>query len=143
MVLPASLEKSTDSVSSPAKKPHLQVIEGGKKDSNESLRPSRTVIVMGLFLALLQVLDGVLTGIGISHFGIHAEGNILLRFLMIEIGHIPALVIAKSIAIAVVGSLCFISIKVPWVPKAMGAMIALYLGLAVIPWGTILALKLL
>ena len=33
-------------------------------------------------MALLQVLDGIFTGIGIHHYGIEMEGNAFIRSLM-------------------------------------------------------------
>lgn len=100
--------------------------------------PSREVIIVALILAVLQVLDGVLTGIGVYQFGVSMEGNILLRSLMESIGAIPALVLAKVVAICVVISLAFLSSVVVWVNTALRAMVALYLIAAIIPWSAIL-----
>ena len=50
---------------------------------------------------VLQVLDGLLTYCGVTFlpWGINAEGNPLLKHMMITIGVIPALILFKSFAI--------------------------------------------
>ena len=47
---------------------------------------SLEVQILGVILATLQVLDGTLTAIGIHIDGTSAEGNLLLRALMENIG---------------------------------------------------------
>ena len=44
--------------------------------------PSREIVMLAGVMALLQVLDGLLTAIGVTHLGTAAEGNILIRHLM-------------------------------------------------------------
>jgi uncharacterized membrane protein len=95
--------------------------------------------VLGLILIVLQIADGVLTGFGMSFFGTQMEGNVLLRTLMHEIGVIPALVLVKSLAIAVVIVLVQLSSQVSWLPMALKGVIGLYMLAAVIPWSVILA----
>jgi len=100
--------------------------------------PSREILLLGAFLILLQVLDGVLTGIGVYHFGTDAEGNPLLHYLMHSLGYIPALAITKSVAIAIILVLCFLSTVVEWLTKALKVVILIYLGAAIVPWSVIL-----
>lgn len=95
---------------------------------------SLEVALLGFTLGVLQVLDGVLTGIGVAHFGATAEGNVLLRTLMESIGYLPALVVSKSVALAVVVTLCVLSAQVKWLPKALKSLILLYLVGAILPW---------
>jgi uncharacterized membrane protein len=95
--------------------------------------------VLGLILIVLQIADGVLTGFGMSFFGTQMEGNVLLRTLMHEIGVAPALVLVKSLAIAVVIVLVQLSSQVKWLPMALKGVIGLYMLAAVIPWSVILA----
>jgi hypothetical protein len=128
------------------KKTHLTLVE----DSFD-LKPvvqnhpsiSRSVIILGLILALIQIADGVLTGIGVANFGVEAEGNPLLKSLMIQIGYIPALIITKGLAIGIIGLLVYLSNKVLWIQTAMKAVIALYLVAAIIPWSYIITTRLL
>ena len=102
---------------------------------------SRDILSLGILLAVLQVCDGVLTGIGIAHFGIHAEGNAFLRFLMESVGYIPALVLAKSVAIGIIGALCLLAGRVRWLKTAMTGIAAIYIGAAVLPWTAIIVTK--
>lgn len=116
-------------------RPTLGVIVGGRDARTRRLSSAMT---LGLILALTQVLDGVLTAIGMTNFGIEAEGNILLRTMMSAWGFIPALVIAKSAAVAVVFSLVVMARSVHWVPTALKGLIAAYVLAAIIPWTMIL-----
>lgn len=95
--------------------------------------------VLGAILITLQILDGVLTGYGMNFFGTDMEGNVLLRTLMNAIGVIPALLLVKSIAIAVIIVLVSLSAQVKWLPLAMKGVIGLYVIAAIIPWSLILA----
>lgn len=105
--------------------------------------PTRDIILLGSFLALLQVLDGVMTWIGIYHFGTSAEGNFLLKWLMEAVGYTSALILVKSLAISVVALLCFLSDTVTWLRSALIAVILVYLGAAIIPWSIIIATRIL
>jgi apolipoprotein N-acyltransferase len=95
--------------------------------------------VLGIILAFLQVADGVLTGLGMAHYGTAMEGNILLRELMLLIGFVPALVVVKTAAIGVVTGLCLYAYSVTWLRSAFKVVIGLYVLLAVLPWSVILA----
>ena len=89
-------------------------------------------------MAVLQILDGIMTGIGVARLGVSAEGNFVLRYLMENIGYIPTLLIAKIAAILIIITLCSMSTRVSWIPKALKVLIAVYLGAAVLPWSLIL-----
>lgn len=103
---------------------------------------SSDIVVLGLILAALQVLDGLLTAIGVSHLGTSAEGNMLIRHLMEAWGYGPALIAIKSLALMIVALLCFLATSVSWVRFAMKGVIALYLLAAIIPWSTIILTRL-
>jgi hypothetical protein len=86
---------------------------------------------------ILQILDGVLTYIGVSTHSIQGEGNPLLSYLMVQYGVINALIIGKLFAL-----LCGISIfilckhyKVIFI-----CLNTVYFSLAVIPWLIILSI---
>jgi hypothetical protein len=96
---------------------------------------------LGIALAVLQILDGFLTGFGMAHFGVHMEGNALLRTLMNHVGYIPALVIVKAIALGVIFGLCTCAPKIRWLKRAFQGIIALYVVAAILPWSVILTME--
>ncbi|MCC6219817.1 MAG: hypothetical protein IT291_01095 [Deltaproteobacteria bacterium] len=106
-----------------------------------SFIPSRDVLALGSFLVVLQALDAILTGMGVARFGSSIEGNPLLRSLMDEVGTVSALAYAKILAIVVVVTLTLITAKVPWVKRALGAISAVYVFGAILPWTYILFIK--
>ncbi len=99
-----------------------------------ALPRSREILILGSILAVLQILDGYLTAIGVYHFGTDIEGNMLLRHLMESYGFVPTLVIAKTIALGIIVMLCSMSSYVHWLGSALKLVIAIYLVGAVIPW---------
>ena len=119
--------------------PQFQLIKGG---GNKVRGITKEVLILGGILAFLQILDGVLTSIGVQQWGIHAEGNLFLRNLMVCVGHLPALIIAKSVAIGVIGGLCYCSTRVKWISTAFRLVICIYLIAAIIPWTVLLFGKL-
>jgi hypothetical protein len=100
---------------------------------------SKEVLFLGLVLAALQILDGVLTAVGVAHLGTEVEGNTLIRFLMEHLGYIPALVLIKTIALGVITGICVLSSRVEWLGFAMKTVILIYLGAAIIPWTLVIA----
>jgi Domain of unknown function (DUF5658) len=122
--------------------PALRVLAGGRSVATTASIPT-DVITLGLILAALQVLDGILTGIGVYHYGPGMEGNALLRGLMTCVGYIPALMLVKGGAIALIAMLCRQATKTSWLKPAFYGVIALYVVGAVIPWTYILVTDLL
>jgi uncharacterized membrane protein len=102
---------------------------------------SSELATLGLALAFLQILDGFLTAIGMSQFGINMEGNALLRTLMSEIGYMPALVSVKMLALGVIFGLCTYAPKIRWLKTAFQGIIALYVVAAILPWSVILTME--
>jgi hypothetical protein len=100
---------------------------------------TKEIIVLGLVLAVLQVIDGVFTGIGVSHFGTEIEGNILIRSLMEQIGFVEALIVVKGFALVVIVAICSLAGKVKWLGFAMRGIAVIYIAAAVIPWSYIIA----
>jgi hypothetical protein len=111
--------------------------------STRSADRANEVVILGVALAVLQILDGYLTAIGVYHFGTSIEGNPLLRACMESYGFVPTLLVAKTIALAIIALLCTLSARVWWLRTAMKGMIAIYLVAAVIPWCFILSGKIL
>ena len=98
----------------------------------------REVFALGIILALLQAMDALLTAVGISTFGVHAEGNQLLQGLMLQFGHIPVLALTKSIALLVIATLLLLSRHVKWIRTALWCVSFIYLFAAILPWTYIL-----
>lgn len=96
--------------------------------------PSRDFIYFGVFLASLQVFDGVLTSMGMSRFSLDAEGNPLLRELMMHYGPESALFAVKGLAIIMVVFLTFLAKRQRWIKDMIAALSCLYLFAAILPW---------
>ena len=99
---------------------------------------SQKALVLALILVSLQLLDGILTAFGISVFGTGMEGNLLVRFFMLHLGHISALCLVKGFAISAIFLLFSLSARIRWIPAAMQMLIAVYFFGAILPWGYIL-----
>lgn len=91
-------------------------------------------IALVVFL-LAQLLDGILTYVGISTYGSGMEGNPLIAWLIASVGQGPALAIAK-IAAGGFG----IALHLSAVHKAVALLAGFYLAVAVVPWLAILFL---
>jgi uncharacterized membrane protein len=86
-----------------------------------------------LVFLVAQASDGVLTYIGVSSYGLHAEANPLIGWLMSSIGEVAALATAKTAA-GVFG----IALHLSSVHKAVALLAAFYVAVAVLPWVAIL-----
>lgn len=89
-----------------------------------------------LLFASTQILDGVLTYLGVSLFGVRIEGNPLLARLMMSLGIAPALAAAKGVATGFGAVLHLGRVHV-----VVAALALAYLVLAIVPWTTILFLR--
>ena len=89
-------------------------------------------LVFAAFL-LTQILDGILTYVGVSIFGVAAEGNPILAYLMSSYGEAIALAGAKLIA-----ALCGVALYVLAVDRLLAALTLVYVGAAIIPWTLVL-----
>ena len=98
--------------------------------------PNRRMIghqlVFAAFL-LTQILDGILTYVGVSIFGIAAEGNPILAYLMSSYGEAIALAGAKLIA-----ALCGVALYALAVDRLLAALTLVYVAAAIIPWTLVL-----
>ena len=117
-----------------------QVIEGNK-EAAEVTQTSRfdLIFFLGTALVILQILDGILTGSGMSLLGTEAEGNGLLRILMEQYGYVSALVITKLMAVGLIFFVCACAKKYSWIQYALGSLVFFYTFCAVIPWVLILS----
>jgi hypothetical protein len=102
---------------------------------------SESAFYLGALLIFLQAADGVLTSVGISRFGLAAEGNPILRHLMAQFGHIPTLMILKLFAVAIIVGLVRTARRLPWISGAIGAVSCVYIFAAIVPWTYILFIR--
>jgi hypothetical protein len=86
-----------------------------------------------LAFLLMQVLDGVLTYIGVSTYGLHMEGNPVIAWLMTAMGEGPALAAAKLTA-----GFFGVVLHASAVHTAVALLAGFYLIVAVVPWVAIL-----
>lgn len=96
---------------------------------------SKTYNFLILFLlnSILQLLDGLLTYIGVTLFGSEAEGNYLIRYLIETIGLELGLIIPKITAIALIYFLYRQINKNSIVEKCLYVLLGFYLAV-VITW---------
>lgn len=104
-------------------------------------KPSRDIIYLGVFLASLQVFDGMLTVEGLNELSIYAEGNTMLRFFMARYGLHKTIFISKSIAVIFVIVMTVLGRRIRWVRDAITVISVFYLIMAIIPWLIILRLQ--
>ena len=101
--------------------------------------PSRDFIYFGIFLASLQIFDGVLTRMGMQRFSTDAEGNFFLRRMMEAYGVDATLITAKLSAIIVVAVLTVIAKRMTWIKDVIAVLSIVYLVAAIFPWVYILS----
>jgi hypothetical protein len=82
---------------------------------------------------LTQASDGVLTYLGVGLYGVRAEGNPLISWLIASVGPLPALATAKLVA-----GFFGVVLHVSAVHRAVAALAVFYLAVAVVPWMVIL-----
>jgi len=88
-----------------------------------------------VFVAFLltQILDGILTYMGVSIFGIAAEGNPILAWMMVSYGELMALAGAKIVA-----AMCGVALYALAVDRLLAALTLVYVGAAIVPWTLVL-----
>ena len=96
-------------------------------------RRDQAFVVFVLFLAT-QVLDGVLTYLGVMRLGTEVELNLWLVTLMHAFGEIPALVSAKALA-----CFCGAILSVTAYHRPLAIATGLDIALAIVPWMFIVA----
>jgi hypothetical protein len=104
------------------------------KNTLKSSGLSHSTLLFGSALIAFQAIDGVLTSLGINRAGIQAEANPMIRSLMLELGHIPALAVTKTIAICLILFLISLSLKRRWIEHVLIALSCIYFIGAIIPW---------
>ncbi|MBI3050739.1 MAG: hypothetical protein HYY76_20810 [Acidobacteria bacterium] len=85
------------------------------------------------FFLLMQCLDGILTYLGVTAFGVGVEGNPIVAALTTHLGHGLGLLSAK-IAAAALG----VCLHLHEIHAAVALLAGFYLTAAVAPWTVIL-----
>lgn len=99
--------------------------------------------MLSFALVIAQILDGILTASGLAIFGVEGEGNAILRNLMEFYGIIPTLFVIKLLAIFTIGFLYQHHKDIPWIEKALTALVTIYSCFALVPWTVIITTNLL
>jgi uncharacterized membrane protein len=100
---------------------------------------SKKALELGLLLAVFQMLDGLLTYLGLTLLGVDMEGNAFLHKLMHAYGAFPVLFLTKIVALALVILLTSYAHRRKWIRPIIAILCLTYLALAVIPWTYIIA----
>jgi len=89
-------------------------------------------IALVIFL-LAQALDGALTYVGVSTYGLRMEGNPFVGWLMSSMGE------AAGLAAAKLAAGCFgVALHLSAVHKTVALLAVFYVAVAVLPWVAIL-----
>lgn len=104
---------------------------------------SKKAFIIGVALTICQLLDGILTYVGLTLLGIHMEGNGFLRSLIQYYGLAPALFFVKLFAMAIAIGLALHAHNRRWMRPVLIGIVAFYLILAVVPWTIIISKELL
>lgn len=107
---------------------HTVLITVGK------LSISKKALILGVALITCQVLDGILTYLGLTFMGVQMEGNSFLRELMHAYGMAPTLFAAKTGAIVLAMVLMLRAHTRKWLRPIIFLLVVVYLTLAVVPW---------
>jgi hypothetical protein len=95
------------------------------------------VKILTILLIIAQFLDGILTHVGVSRFGIQAEANPLIVLMIEFFGLTLALIVAKTIGVIlaiIIHKIYHLSSKSHAVFASMIAVNILYWGRAILPW---------
>ena len=95
---------------------------------------SKKALILGVLLILCHVADGILTAIGTERFGLHVEGNPVLRVFMHTFGTTISLFAFKTISIIFSFFFMVFSHQRRWARPLMVLSIAFYLVMALGPW---------
>jgi hypothetical protein len=99
---------------------------------------SRQALLLGLFLAFLQLVDAVFTYIGLSNQGIQLQGDSLAARVMNGYGLFPALLVSKLAALILIAIITWVAHRRRWIRPFILMLCAAYLTMAVVPWMYIL-----
>ena len=103
------------------------------------LSSQELVLMLAAILAAFQFADGFLTYAGVSRWGIVAEGNPMIAFMMTEFGVITALSLSKGFSLFCIALLVYVGKSLSWLGKALLALCIFYASAAIIPWMLVLS----
>ncbi len=102
--------------------------------SDNNKRQVEAVFVLGAILIALQVLDALLTYLGLATMGISAEGNPILQSWMHKYGVGLTLAMVKAVASFSILGICCLATRIKWIVSALKGLIAVYFLAAILPW---------
>ena len=100
---------------------------------------SKRALQLGGILALCQILDGLLTWLGVSVYGVKLEGNAFIRMLIEAYGAAPALLVAKLFAVSLVVFLTWYAHGRRWFRPMIVLLSVIYVMFAIWPWTYIMS----
>ena len=106
---------------------------------NQNIPNSRLTLIRKLawLLIIFQIMDGLLTLLGISFFGIEAEGNPLVRQIIHAMGPGFGIGLVKLTTIVIICCICIFGSKVSWLSRAMTGVASIYFFCALVPWSVV------
>lgn len=97
--------------------------------------------ILASILSVFQILDGTFTHMGVSRYGVEAEGNPIIKYLIEKFGATNSLFVVKFLCVVMIIFLCkkyVNSIEQVWLFRSLSILVFLYATLAIIPWSYIL-----
>ena len=101
---------------------------------------SAQALVGRLFGPLLAIPGAIVIPIlppsiqGVGQFGLRHEGNPLLRYLMVRISPVQAVIFIKAIAVMLIVQVTIMAKKSPAIRDLIGFLSCVYLFAAILPW---------
>ena len=89
--------------------------------------------ILWLTFVAVQVLDGVLTYVGVLTFGIEIEANPVVAWYAQTFGPAAGLIAAKAFAVAC-ASILYVTAR----HRTMAVLTLIYLAFAIVPWAHVL-----
>ena len=103
------------------------------------LSSQELVLMLAAVLAAFQFADGFLTYAGVSRWGIVAEGNPMIAYMMAEFGVVTALSLSKGFSLFCIALLVYVGKNLAWLGKALLALCFFYASAAIVPWMLVLS----
>jgi hypothetical protein len=104
-----------------------------------SSKISKRAFQLGLLAVIFQLLDGILTYVGLNFAGLDLEGNRIISTSMEIYGVLPALLLFKTFAVLLIVGLTLYAHQRLWVRPLLAMLCAFYLTLAIVPWSYIIS----
>jgi len=95
---------------------------------------------LAIIYCIVQIADGALTYCGIIKHGINAEGNPLVKWVLVALGVIPGLISIKALSLVIIYFLCAKQNGGRLLKMTLIISIVFYLIFAIVPWILVLIL---